>query len=144
MRSPWGLLPLPLLYTVLLIANGPLLLYLAENPTLTGLAVVLGWADGALIAWVHVLALDLFVGRWVYLDSQDRHIPSLAVVPVLWLTLLAGPMGLLLYLMVRPLAEPGEPAAELEQPVANPAAPAGRPAAGIRQPPTAGGGAKTL
>ena len=72
LRSPWGLLPLPLLYTVLLIANWPLLLYLIDNPTLTGLAVGLGWADGALIAWIHVLALDLFVGSWIYLDSQDR------------------------------------------------------------------------
>src|SRR5579871_5891381 len=70
--SPWVLLPLPLLYTILLIANWPLMLYLIEHPTLTGLAVVFGEPPGALIAWVHVLALDLFVGRWIYLDGLDR------------------------------------------------------------------------
>ena len=141
--SPWVLLPLPLLYTVLLIANWPLWIYLIENPTLTGLAVVLGSPMGALIAWVHLLALDLFVGRWIYLDSQDRGMASLAVVPVLWLTLLAGPIGLMLYLVVRPLAGPTEPAAEREQPGPSMAPPPGSPT-GVRKPTPGGGGAKPL
>jgi uncharacterized protein (DUF2062 family) len=40
-----------------------------SRPTLSGIAVLLGSPAGATIAWVHFLAFDLFVGRWIYLDS---------------------------------------------------------------------------
>jgi hypothetical protein len=121
LRSPWVLLPLPLLYTVLLVAHGDRFVYLVVDPTLHGLMQVLGSPAGALIAWVHVLAFDLFVGRWIYLDSQDRGVASLAVVPVLWLTLLVGPVGLLAYLVLRPLIQPAEE--PTPPPVAGPPSP---------------------
>jgi hypothetical protein len=44
-----------------------------SRPTLNGVAALLGLPVGATIAWVHFLAFDLFVGRWVYLDSQERR-----------------------------------------------------------------------
>jgi hypothetical protein len=50
---------------------------------------------------VHFLAFDLFVGRWIYLDSQERRISAWLVAPVLFLTLMLGPAGFLLYLAVR-------------------------------------------
>lgn len=106
--SPFVLLPLPVLYVALLVVNWPLLLRLIEHPTLTGVAFVLGEPGGALIAWVHILAFDFFVGRWAYLDSQERGIHFLAMAPVLWLTLLVGPIGLLAYLVLRPFVQPAE------------------------------------
>jgi hypothetical protein len=72
-----------------------------SRPTLSGIAVLLGSPAGATIAWVHFLAFDLFVGRWIYLDSQDRQISSWLMAPVLFLTLMLGPAGFLLYLLVR-------------------------------------------
>ena len=48
--------------------------------------------------WDHYIAFDLFVARWLVLDSQERHIPHLCVVPFVPLTLMAGPAGLALYL----------------------------------------------
>jgi hypothetical protein len=51
--------------------------------------------------WVHYLVFDLLVGRWELLDSQQRAIPHLLVVPCLLLTFLFGPGGWLLYLAVR-------------------------------------------
>ena len=131
MRGPWALLPLPLLYAVFLVGNWPLSLYLVEHPTLAGLAAVLTHPAGVLIAWLHILALDLFAGRWIYLDSQERGIPALAVVPVLWLTLLIGPIGLLLYLLLRPFAGPAE-AAEASGKPPTPAAVTPPPATGIK------------
>ena len=72
-----------------------------SRPTLSGVAALLGSPAGATIAWVHFLAFDLFVGRWIYLDSQDRQISAWLMAPVLLLTLMLGPAGFLLYLIVR-------------------------------------------
>jgi hypothetical protein len=72
-----------------------------STPTLTGVAALLGSPAGAIIAWVHFLAFDLFVGRWIYLDSQERHISAWLMAPVLFLTLMVGPAGFLLYVFIR-------------------------------------------
>jgi hypothetical protein len=74
-----------------------------SRPTLSGVAALLGSPAGATIAWVHFLAFDLFVGRWIYLDSQDRKIRAWLMAPVLFLTLMLGPAGFLLYLLIRPV-----------------------------------------
>ena len=50
---------------------------------------------------MHFLAFDLFVGRWAYLDSRQRGITAWLVSPILLLILMVGPLGLLLYLIVR-------------------------------------------
>ncbi len=51
--------------------------------------------------WIHYLAFDLFIGAWEVRDSQRRNIHHLLVVPCLVLTFMAGPAGLLLYLLIR-------------------------------------------
>jgi hypothetical protein len=51
--------------------------------------------------WIHYLAFDLFVGAWITRDSQRRNINHLLVVPCLILTFLAGPVGFLLYAIIR-------------------------------------------
>jgi hypothetical protein len=110
MASPLTLLPLPLLYAALMGVYGryifTLLVRMLDDPhgsIVNVLADILGTPEGTAIAWMHLLAFDLFVGRWEYLDSQERGINPLAMPLVLWVTLLAGPAGLLLYLLLRPL-----------------------------------------
>jgi Domain of unknown function (DUF4281) len=68
---------------------------------LSGIAGLLGSPVGATIGWLHFLAFDLFVGRWIYLDSRARGITAWVIAPVLFLTLMLGPCGFLLYLIVR-------------------------------------------
>ncbi len=52
----------------------------------------------ALAGWVHYLCFDLFVARWIMNDAPDAgHRLS----PILLLTLLFGPAGLLCYLAFR-------------------------------------------
>lgn len=70
------------------------------NPSLDGIIKLLGNRQSAFAGWVHFLAFDLFVGRWIYLDSLERGKPArLSIL----LTLFAGPLGLLFYLtLVRP------------------------------------------
>jgi hypothetical protein len=59
-------------------------------------------SEAALLAgWVHYLAFDLWVGAWETEDARAGNIPHLALLPCLFLTFLAGPVGLLLYLLIR-------------------------------------------
>jgi hypothetical protein len=60
------------------------------------------WA--LLAGWTHYLAFDLFIGGWEVRDAQQRRIPHLLLAPVLVLTFLLGPAGLLLYLAIRRFA----------------------------------------
>jgi len=58
--------------------------------------------DHALAAgWLHYLAFDLFVGAWISRDGAERGVPALLVLPCLPLTFLFGPLGLLLYFVLR-------------------------------------------
>ena len=54
-----------------------------------------------LAGWIHYLAFDLFVGAWEVRDASRLNIPHLYVIPCLVLTFLVGPVGLLLYFIVR-------------------------------------------
>jgi hypothetical protein len=80
-----------------------------SQPTLSGIAMLLGSPAGATIAWAHFLAFDLFVGRWIYLDSREQRISAWLMAPVLFLTLMLGPAGFLFYLIVRNLAAAASP-----------------------------------
>lgn len=54
-----------------------------------------------LAGWVHYLAFDLFIGSWVVRDAQGQGIHHMAVVPCLPLTFMLGPIGLLVYFLIR-------------------------------------------
>ncbi len=54
-----------------------------------------------LAGWIHYLAFDLFIGSWEMRDAQRVGIHHLLVVPCLILTFLLGPVGLLLYFVLR-------------------------------------------
>jgi hypothetical protein len=54
-----------------------------------------------LIGWIHYLIFDLFVGSWEVQDARKLEIPHLVVIPCLVGTFFAGPIGLLLYLLLR-------------------------------------------
>ncbi|MGO4712640.1 abscisic acid-deficient protein Aba4 family protein [Bradyrhizobium sp. 2TAF24] len=60
-------------------------------------------ADDATFAagWLHYLAFDLFVGAWIVHESDQFDLPRWLIVPCLVLTALAGPAGLLAFIVVR-------------------------------------------
>jgi hypothetical protein len=59
-------------------------------------------SDGGLVlGWTHYLAFDLFVGLWVARDADAKGFSRWAQLPVLFVVLMAGPIGLLLWLVVR-------------------------------------------
>jgi hypothetical protein len=58
---------------------------------------------GALVAgWVHYLAFDLFVGTWVAERAAQVQMPHALLLPVLLLTFLLGPLGLLGFALLQP------------------------------------------
>ena len=54
-----------------------------------------------LAAWIHYLVFDLFVGSWEVKDAQERGVSHWFVIPCLAFTFLLGPIGFLLYHIVR-------------------------------------------
>ena len=54
-----------------------------------------------LIFWLHFLAVNLFVGNWISSDSQIYLIPRFFVIISLISTYFAGPLGLILYWVIR-------------------------------------------
>ncbi len=112
---PWIVMPACLLYAVLVIPDVANVWTTVSNPELASIQALLATPAGATIAWVHFLAFDLFVGRWVYLDSRRWQLPAWLVAPTLFLTLMLGPVGLLTYLGVRALLQQRRLPASLEQ-----------------------------
>jgi hypothetical protein len=97
-QFPFFVALLALLYVILVIPQLATILPILLQPSVTSVAAVLGTPSGATIGWIHFLAFDLFVGRWIYLDSQERGISAWFVSPLLFLTLMLGPLGFLCYL----------------------------------------------
>jgi Domain of unknown function (DUF4281) len=59
---------------------------------------------GLLVAgWLHYLAFDLFVGVWIASRSAQIGLPHIAVMPLLLLTFMFGPAGLLAFVIIRSL-----------------------------------------
>jgi len=103
MASLWPLAPAALLYAALVLPNLPALLPALSNPDLATMAALLGSPAGATVAWVHFLAFDLFVGRWIYWDGRRLKLSAWLVSPILFFVLMVGPLGLVLHLGTRML-----------------------------------------
>lgn len=54
-----------------------------------------------LAAWLHYLVFDLFVGTWITKKSLQENIPNWIKLPSLLLTLVFGPIGLLVFMALR-------------------------------------------
>lgn len=51
--------------------------------------------------WIHYLAFDLMTGIWIKKNSVKYGISHWIVIPCLFFTFMLGPIGLLLYLLIR-------------------------------------------
>lgn len=101
MRTPVGALAPAFIYALLVLPRLAEILPVVARPELGAVSALLATPAGATVAWAHFLAFDLFVGRWIYLDARARGLSAWLISPLLALTLLLGPLGLLGYLAVR-------------------------------------------
>ncbi|PRW33664.1 serine threonine- kinase receptor R831 [Chlorella sorokiniana] len=90
------------------IAGGDSAVDFADMFTFEGVARLLSERSAVLPAWVHYVAFDLWVARWEVVDARERGVPQLLMLAPLFLTMMAGPSGLLLYLaLIRPCVQEG-------------------------------------
>ena len=73
----------------------------ASFTSIEGVRDIFASDGGVTIGWVHYLAFDLFVGLWIARDGDAKFISRFIQAPILLLTFVAGPAGLLLWLIIR-------------------------------------------
>ncbi len=93
----------PVLYSIVYLVL--IVLYFGEGEgnfsSLTGVMKLFENPGAATAGWVHYLAFDLFIGTWIVSNSQKNEIHHLIIIPCLILSFLFGPIGLLLYMIIR-------------------------------------------
>ncbi|MEH2278359.1 MAG: ABA4-like family protein [Nostoc sp.] len=67
-----------------------------SNPQLADIARFFANETAAATGWIHFLAMDLFVGRWIYWEGQKTGIWT---IHSLALCFFAGPLGLLSHIL---------------------------------------------
>ena len=89
--------PLISLYIYYLIATvDPESAAVLANPQLADIAKLFSQEGTAGAGWIHFLAMDLFVGRWIYWQGQEKNILT---THSLLLCLFFGPVGLLSHII---------------------------------------------
>ncbi len=73
----------------------------ADFTTIAGVRAIFASDGGVAIGWTHYLAFDLFVGLWVARDGDAKGISRFIQAPILFATFMAGPLGLLVWLLLR-------------------------------------------
>ena len=69
--------------------------------SLAGITLLFTKAGNVMLGWTHFLAFDLFIGSWEAEDAAAHNVPHWLLIPCLGLTLMFGPIGLLLYFFIR-------------------------------------------
>mmetsp|Transcript_38930 Transcript_38930/g.70241 ORF Transcript_38930/g.70241 Transcript_38930/m.70241 type:complete len:271 (-) Transcript_38930:221-1033(-) len=73
----------------------------ADFSSLAGIMQGFATKDGAFAGWLHYCVFDPLIGLGMVLDSQRLSISHFFVVPCLLLTMFFGPVGFLVYLIIR-------------------------------------------
>lgn len=74
----------------------------AEFSTMQIVLELMKHPEVAVVFWLHILAFDQVVGMLIYQDNMASHYVSMPVQSVvLTLTLFVGPIGFMLYLLLR-------------------------------------------
>lgn len=97
----YGIIPLlfAFVYLGILISMGGIAF--GDFGSLQGIKSLFANDYALVVGWVHYLAFDLFVGSWILSNGQKHNIAHLLLIPCLFLTFMLGPVGLLLYFIVR-------------------------------------------
>jgi Domain of unknown function (DUF4281) len=69
--------------------------------SLAGVTALFAAPGNVMLGWTHYLAFDLFIGSWEVEDAGREGVTHWLIIPILILTLMFGPIGLLVYLLIR-------------------------------------------
>lgn len=97
MESYIPFVPLALTYVYLFVVSiTPENAQALSNPQLADIARFFADEKAAATGWIHFLVMDLFVGRYIYLEGQKTGVWTIHSIA---LCLFAGPMGLLSHIL---------------------------------------------
>ena len=99
--TPWIVLPVLVVWGIAAVPVFWPLWELVLSPGLAGFTDLLAEPAAITAVWAQIIAWDLFVGRWMYLDGRARGVHPLVMSPLLVITVLLSPIGLPLYLAIR-------------------------------------------
>ncbi|MFF2813034.1 ABA4-like family protein [Streptomyces sp. NPDC058000] len=99
--SPLPMVPVIGVYLALAIPVFPQLWAAVSHPDLVGFQKLLALGGGAGAIWAQLIAWDLFLGQWMYREARSLGIHPLVMGPLLVLTILLSPVGVLLFLCLR-------------------------------------------
>ncbi|WEB43499.1 ABA4-like family protein [Streptomyces yunnanensis] len=99
--SPLPMVPVIGVYLALAIPVFPQLWAAVSRPDLAGFQQLLALGGGAGAIWAQLIAWDLFLGQWMYREARTLGIHPLVMGPLLALTILLSPFGVLLFLCLR-------------------------------------------
>lgn len=68
---------------------------------LEGIKAMFTSDEAVLTGWVHYLVFDLLVGNWILNQSQKHNINHFLIIPCLLLCFMFGPVGYLVYFMIK-------------------------------------------
>lgn len=99
--SPWTVVPVLLVYLALAVPVFPELWVAVRSPDLDTFRDLTALAGGAGAIWAQVIAWDLLIGQWMYREARRLGISALLMGPLLVLTILLSPFGVLVFLGLR-------------------------------------------
>jgi hypothetical protein len=98
---------LALLYLLIFLFEPQGLRALARDYSLGGVGTLFADPRLVLLGWVHYLAFDLWVASWEAEEGRRLGIAHAWLAPAMFLTFMLGPLGLLLFLLIRALHRRG-------------------------------------
>lgn len=84
-------------YIVLAMQSGPAM----DFGSMESVMNLFTYENALLAGWVHYLAFDLLVGMWMLEQNRSLKIHQLIIAPCLFATFMLGPVGFLLFMLVK-------------------------------------------
>ncbi|MFD3943943.1 ABA4-like family protein [Streptomyces sp. NPDC058579] len=108
--SPLTVVPILAVYLAMALPVFPELWAAVTSPDLDSFRDLTARANGAGAIWAQVIAWDLLIGQWMYLEARRLRLSPWLMGPLLILTILLSPFALLVFLAVRAVRTTRRPA----------------------------------
>ncbi|WP_405391818.1 ABA4-like family protein [Streptomyces sp. NBC_01102] len=105
--SPLTVLPVLVLYAVMAVPVFPELWTAVSSPDIDTFRDLTVLANGAGAVWAQIIAWDLLLGQWMFLEARRLGVSPYLMGPLLVLTVLLSPVGLVVFLAIRATRKPG-------------------------------------
>ncbi|WOX25378.1 ABA4-like family protein [Streptomyces solicathayae] len=102
--SPLTVVPVLLVWLTLAVPVAPELWAAVSSPDVDVFRDLVATSNGAGAVWAQVIAWDLLIGQWMFLEARRLGISPLVMGPLMVLTILLSPIGLPVFLVVRAVA----------------------------------------